>query len=406
MRIGYLIPQFPGQTHAFFWREVEALRAAGHHVRLISTRRPDTPCPHAFAAAAADETLYLTPPRPGAVAAAALRGPHAAGYLWGLKETSVPRRLKGALWAPAAAQLAALCRAERLDHLHVHSCGNAAHLAALSRDWGGPPFSLTLHGDLPVYGRDHRRKMRDASFVAVVTRALQRQVHRLVGLPLDRLPVVPMGVDLDRFTASSVPTPASTPDGLRAFTFVTVARLQTCKGHRFALDALARVPGAAYRVVGRGPDRDALEQHARAAGVADRVVFTGPLDQDAVRAELLDADAFLLPSIGLGEAAPVSVMEAMACGKPVIASVIGGTPDMIESGVEGHLVAQGDVAAIAAAMNALAGDPAAARRRGVAARARAERQFDHRANAARLLACIVRAHEVDSPAPAAAEPAA
>ena len=387
MRIGYLIPQFPEQTHAFFWREVESLRAKGHYIRLISTRRPNTPCPHTFAKSAAAETLYLTPPRLGAVAGAAARGISVARHLWSLKETPPARRLIGTLWASAAAQLVAACRADRLDHLHVHSCGNAAHVAALAHRWGGPPYSLSLHGDLPVYGRDHKQKMRNAAFVAVVTRALQRQTHEDIGLPLNRLPVVPMGVDLGRFTPSPTPTRPARP-----FTFVTVARLQGCKGHRFALDALAQVPNATYRVVGHGPERANLEAHARATGVADRVVFTGPLDQDQVRQELLGADAFLLSSVGLGEAAPVSVMEAMACGKPVIVSVIGGTPDMIDSGVEGYLVDQHDTTGLATAMRSLIHDPDAASRMGLAARSRAENQFDHHANAAHLLACIRKAH--------------
>ena len=180
MRIGYLIPQFPEQTHAFFWREVESLRAKGHYIRLISTRRPNTPCPHTFAKSAAAETLYLTPPRLGAVVGAAAHGLGVARHLWSLKETSPARRLIGTLWAPAAAQLVAACRADRLDHLHVHSCGNAAHVAALAHRWGGPPYSLSLHGDLPVYGRDHKQKMRNAAFVAVVTRALQRQTLSLI----------------------------------------------------------------------------------------------------------------------------------------------------------------------------------------------------------------------------------
>ncbi|MEE9403263.1 MAG: glycosyltransferase, partial [Algisphaera sp.] len=384
MRLGYLVPQFPAQTHAFFWREVQALRALGVDVQLISTRKPKTDCPHGFSKTAAAQTHYLLPPPPAAWRATFRQSPRAlantARYVWNLKETPAPRRITGPLWTLAASELTRICQKHDLDHLHVHSCGQAAHLAALSQHLGAPPYSLTLHGDLPVYGPNQRSKMRSAAFVSVVTRALQHQVNQLVGLPLEKLPIIPMGVDLSHFTPFD--TQRRTP---QSFTFLTVARLQACKGHRYALEAIAKLPNVHYRIVGHGPDRAALESQAHALKIDDRVVFTGPLDENDVLKELHRADAFLLPSVGLGEAAPVSVMEAMACGKPVIASIIGGTPDMIDHGVEGHLVNQGDIPELTSAMRHLATHPQNRLSMGHAARQRALSQFDHHANAALLL---------------------
>ena len=93
--------------------------------------------------------------------------------------------------------------------------------------------------------------------------------------------------------------------------------------------------------------------------------------------------------MGLGEAAPVSVMEAMSCGLPVICSRIGGTPDMISDGIDGFLTPQADEEAIFAAISQLADDLALRKRLGDAARARAEREFDHVAMAKQLLNHIV-----------------
>src|SRR5262249_48333734 len=162
-----------------------------------------------------------------------------------------------------------------------------------------------------------------------------------VGLPEDRVGVVWMGVDCEAFR----------DEGRRAYEpgrlhLVTVARLNPMKGHRHALAAMrAALDSGAdlrYTIAGEGPHRGEIEADAKRLGLDGRVDMAGTLGEEAVRDLLQRADAFVLPSVGLGEAAPVSVMEAMACGLPVVSSVIGGTPDMITSGEDGILVRQGD----------------------------------------------------------------
>src|SRR5262249_33106440 len=156
------------------------LRQAGVRVHLISSRRPEPgACRHEFAADAARQTYYLYPPRwlraLGALAVRPLKTLKALRYLFGLRESSWKKRLKhcGALLCAAA--LLTHARRHGYGHLHVHSCADTAHLAALCRILGGPTYSLTLHGDLPVYGTDHRSKMARASFVACVTAPLRQQ---------------------------------------------------------------------------------------------------------------------------------------------------------------------------------------------------------------------------------------
>jgi glycosyltransferase involved in cell wall biosynthesis len=394
MNLGYFVPEFPSQTHAFFWREVEALRRLGVQPCLISTRRPAPgACRHEFAEAAARETHYVFPPRWLAALAALAVRPRATVraiyYLATLRESSLKRRALYTGLILSAADLLLHARKRELRHIHVHSCADGAHVAALCHILGGPPYSLTLHGDLPVYGTDHGRKMPRARFVATVTTALQRQVVDQVGLPAERVPVLWMGVDTDVFRE----------DGRRFYRtghlhLLTVARLNAMKGHRHALaamrHALDRGCNLRYTIAGEGPYRPEIEADIKRLGLGERVEMTGTVSEAAVLDLLQQADAFVLSSVGLGEAAPVSVMEAMACGLPVIASIIGGTPDMITHGVDGLLIAQADEKALAEAFVRLASQPDERRRLGKAARERAVRSFDSQQTARRLLEAIQR----------------
>lgn len=389
--IGYLVPEFPGQTHAFFWRELSAIEASGVPVEVFSTRRPAPgSCPHAFAEAATARTTYLFPPRAGAVAAFLAARPaataRAMGYVAGLSETPPAQRAKLMALIASAADLVLHCRARGIAHVHIHSCANAAHVGALAQILGGVSYSLTLHGDLPVYGTDHAAKMRRATFVSAVTAPLRDALMREIGGE-KRFPVIWMGVDTARFR----PAPASSlapraPGG--PFEAVTIARLNFTKGHRFFLRAMATLRGEGldirYRIAGDGPERAAIEAEIGRLGLGPHVELLGPVGEDRVLALLQGADTLALTSVQQGEAAPVAIMEAMACGLAPVCSIIGGTADMIRDGEDGFLVPQEDVAAIARATRILATDPARRAAMGAAARATAERIFDHKINALAL----------------------
>jgi colanic acid/amylovoran biosynthesis glycosyltransferase len=391
LRLGYLVPEFPTQTHIFFWREAAALGELGVDVHWLSTRRPRHTCPHPFARDAAQRTHYAFPPRAGTAVRRLLSRPGAAaealGYLARLRESSAAERLRRLGLLLCAADLAVLCGERRIEHLHAHSCAEAAHLVALTARLAGLTYSLTLHGDLEVYGGDHDSKMAKASFVSTVTADLQRQVTGRLGLRPERVPVIRMGVDTEMFAP-----PAERSGTAGRLNVVTVARLAECKGHRYALAALRRLVDAGtdarYTIAGDGEDRDAIAAEAARLELAGRVRFTGGLAERDVLALLHDADAFVLPSVGVGEAAPVALMEAMATGLPAVCSIIGGVPEMLEDGVEGYLVPQADSPGLAAALARLAADPPLRSRLGAAARARAVAEFAARRGAAALLARI------------------
>ena len=394
MRLLYLVPEFPSQTHAFFWREVLALRALGVDVLVVSTRRPEPgSCRHAFAQTAAEQTLYLFPLEWVSDLLFLLSRPFKAikalQYVAALDESSWAQRLGAALLILPAARLARLAVTRGADHLHVHSFANSAHVAALARILGGCPYSLTLHGDLDVYGRDHVHKTRLANFVTCVTAPLRSQVLSRLGLPASRVHLVWMGVDTGQFKQMN--NTARVPG--EPMRLLTVARLHANKGHRFALRALKQLKGegvsAAYTIVGDGPAREEIEQEVMALGLSASVKLVGTRSESEVLALLQSSDALLLTSIGMGEAAPVAVMEAMSCGLPVVCSVIGGTPDMISQGEDGFLVGQEDIDAIASCLRQLTERPELAKQLGNAARLRAVRDFDSHALASKLLGLIV-----------------
>ena len=389
--IGYLVPEWPAQTHAFFWRELSAMRAMGDTVHLLSTRAPlASACRHEFAAEARRSTRYLFPPRLGKALKVLAAHPAstlaALEHVRSLSESTPKERARILALLPCAADLVAISQELGIEHVHIHSCANAAHLGALSRLLGGPSYSLTLHGDLPVYGVDHARKMAHCAFVSTVTEPLRLQVQQVPGMGHKPIPVITMGVDVDKFTQR---VSFGEPNKLL---LATVARLARVKGHGYVLEAVhrARQQGldVRYAIAGDGEQRPEIERQVAKLGLGNVVELLGTLSEPDVRSLLQRADAFVLASEGLGEAAPVSLMEAMASGMPVICSRIGGTGDMISDSVDGILVEQRDVAAITQGVIDLACDVGMRKRLGEAARARAVATFDYRVTASKLRSAI------------------
>jgi glycosyltransferase involved in cell wall biosynthesis len=135
-----------------------------------------------------------------------------------------------------------------------------------------------------------------------------------------------------------------------------IGQLAPWKGVETAITAISSLPGRQLLVVGDGPDRDRLGRIAERLGVGDRVRFTGALDRAGV-VEALETCAFVsVPSVWY-ENCPYSVMEALAAGRPVVASDIGGLPELVADGQNGLIVRPGDADALAAAMSSLWDDP-------------------------------------------------
>ena len=175
---------------------------------------------------------------------------------------------------------------------------------------------------------------------------------------------------------------------------VTVARLNAAKGHIHAIAAVHRARQAGveirYSIAGEGPHRQAIASRIRELKLDDHVTLTGTLSEAEVFQLLSKADAFVLSSTGLGEAWPVSIMEAMGAGLPVISSAIGATPEMITPDEDGFLIPQNDEDALFEKIMLLARDLDVRRQIGEAARRTASRRFDVAVTAAALRDAIYK----------------
>jgi glycosyltransferase involved in cell wall biosynthesis len=155
---------------------------------------------------------------------------------------------------------------------------------------------------------------------------------------------------------------------------ISVGRLAAPKDFPTLVRALARVDEDLFRasIVGDGPDRDVVTTTIRETGLAERIDLLG--ERHDVAELLASSDLFALSSTS--EAMPMSVLEAMAAGIPVIGAAVGGIPEVVEDGVTGILFAPGDVDALADALHRLLADAALRRQFGEAGRERARRVFD------------------------------
>ena len=168
---------------------------------------------------------------------------------------------------------------------------------------------------------------------------------------------------------------------------VAIGRLVEQKGQLLLVEALARAvrarPELHLTLVGDGEMRGEIEAAAAAHGLGRHLTITGWVDEARVRAELAAAHALVMPSFA--EGLPMVVMEAMAAGRPVIATYVAGLPELVRAGETGWLVPPGDVAGLDEAMRELAATPRARlQAMGAAGRTRALRRHDVDREAARL----------------------
>ena len=198
------------------------------------------------------------------------------------------------------------------------------------------------------------------------------------GYPADRLVTIHNGID-----PVEPAEPLRLADGT---TVLEVARLADVKGQRTLIAALVGLDAAAV-LVGRDLERDgayeaSLRREAERLGVADRVVLAGY--RPDVPQLLAGCDVFCLPSTA--EGLPIVILEAMAQGKPVVASAVGGVPELVVDGETGLLVPPDDPQRLAEALRKLLADPALAKAMGEAGRTRVRERFSASAGATRVLA--------------------
>src|SRR3954468_18325093 len=224
----------------------------------------------------------------------------------------------------------------------------------------GVPVVITARGTdvnlIPQY-RIPRRMIRwaarQAGAVVAVSQALKDNLAAL-GVESERIHVLRNGVDLEPFN----------PEGrerlraglaLRGPALLSVGNLLAFKGHGVAIEALSLLPECELVIAGDGPDRAVFEALARQCGVSERVRFVGSLGHPELRHYYCAADALILASSREGW--PNVLLEAMACGTPVIATAVGGVPEIVTSPDAGAVVRERSAPALARAVRELLARP-------------------------------------------------
>lgn len=409
-RVGVVSSRFPKLSETFILDEMLALQERGIDVVPMPLHLARAGVRHEGADALVAQALAGAPwswhtvraqlhwlrRRPGAYLrtwAGALRGTwRSPGFL-----------ARTLLVVPLGARIAADVERHHIDHLHAHYATHPALACWVARRLTGVTWSMTAHAhDIWVDRTMLAEKATDAAWVVAISQ-LGAQVIADAAGDEARIEVVHCGIDTIRLRANLRPRPA---DG--SFTVACVASLEEYKGHEHLLRAvaLARAGGLDVRLqlVGDGELRASLEALSQDLGLAESVSFLGPQDRDSVREVLGRSDAFALASIvtrrGKCEGIPVALMEAMACGLPVLATDVGGVTELVHDGFDGLVVPPADPAALAAGLASLADDPDRARVLGQQARRTVEHDFNRARSADRLVALLRGA----GPSPAAASP--
>ncbi len=235
----------------------------------------------------------------------------------------------------------------------------------------GKPVVITARGSdinlLPQFERP--RKMikssaERASAMITVSKALK---DTLCSLDVDgeKITVLRNGVDLEFFTPATSKNKLKDELGLSGTIILSVGNLVELKGHHLIIDALKHVSDVKLYIIGGGNMRQSLEQQVLQNGLQDRVVFTGVIDQEKLRKYYQVADALVLASSREGWANVL--LESMACGTPVVASNVGGTPEVVSSCEAGVIMESRDVKGVVSGISKLLNNyPSSSETRGYA----------------------------------------
>jgi colanic acid/amylovoran biosynthesis glycosyltransferase len=389
VKVGYIMTHYPRVAQTFIANEIDAVESCGLDVRCFAMNEPnaaDMLAPDATVKHA--RTLYLKA-HPVALLIASLavivRHPMRTARVLGQLISStggqlrlVPRRLAH---LAQAAVVARECEKSGITHLHAHFglatatvAWFASGLAAI--DGRSVSFSYTIHGfhDF-VDERDSclAMKAQYAKFVLCISDFTRSQLC-LISQPdlWSKYHVARCGIDLAAIQF------VKRPDCEGPLNVLALGRLSPEKGFAILLDAIAelRLRGVNIKLslVGDGPQRTTLEARSKSAHLSEHVTFVGELPPIGVRRELERSDIFCLPSFS--EGLPVSIMEAMAAGVPVVTTWIAGIPELAISGETALTVPPGRVDALVAALERLAKEPQLGQKLAVAARRKVEQLHD------------------------------
>lgn len=392
MAVAYFTTLYPRATDTFIQREVEFLRLHGLDVSTYSVRRSGSE--HDVSESIREEkrrTRYLLPVTPLALMAenisALLRSPlrYVAALRLALR-TSRPG-LRGLVLQIAyfqeAVLLASRLRSDGIKHLHNHFGDNSGTVTLLAGVLAQVSYSITFHGSHIFFDATNwalREKVRHARFIVCIGHFCRSQIMLFSdAADWGKLKIVRCGVDTRRLFPMTTRT--------RAEKLLYTGRLSVEKGLSVLFESL-KLLGDAGRdyeltLVGDGVDRDRLEALARELAIDRHLVFAGYRSQEEVGEYLRQSDIFILPSFA--EGVPVSLMEAMVTGIPVVATNVGGVSELVQSEHTGLLVPPADSEALAQAIARYQDDHELRRRVAAHGRERVIQQYNVEIEGQKLL---------------------
>jgi glycosyltransferase involved in cell wall biosynthesis len=381
-RVAYLFARYPIPSQTFCDTEMLALEALGLELEIDATSPPKITFRHERLAKLRAELHVLPPAR--IVRAHALLAERAGRFPLDLVADYDGRHGRDAGGRTLARQALALAPGlERrgVAHVHAHFASHAAKVALFLKRVAGFPYSLTAHAqDFMVdLGSDDllRELAREAEFVVAVSDWSRDRLREICPDSADEIVRVYNGIDPEEFPDRAPLAETARPR------ILSVARLIEFKGFHHLIDACAELRRRgrefACTIVGEGPWRGLLEQRIRERGLEGVVELAGLRTQDEVKRLLLASDVFALASIvdskGACDVLPTVILEAMACGLPVVSTRLAGVPELVAEGVNGFLAEPGDAAGLADALERTLADRELRRSLGEAGRKRLEERF-------------------------------
>jgi colanic acid/amylovoran biosynthesis glycosyltransferase len=370
--VAYVLTHYPRTALTFIDLEIREIERSGGTVAPIAVNSSvEADLRTSVARRESERTLHLKQQGPYRLLVSALGafGRHPVGMSKLLASALSSARLDLPLAGRRLVHLVYACHVWRINavggirHFHAHFGQTPATVAWFTAQVGNLDqpgqcsWSFTIHGFQDFADERVTRldlKAQYASFVVCVSDFTRAQLCRVSDPSTwDRFHIVRCGIDLERF-AYEPPAPRQ-----RRFRIVMVARLSPEKGHLMLLYALAclRADGidVEARFIGDGPSTELIRAAVERLGLGDAVELIGELLPDQVSQELRAGDVFCLPSFA--EGIPVSIMEAMAIGVPVVTTFVGGIPELAIDGETALVVPPSNTPALTEAIRRLIQEP-------------------------------------------------
>jgi glycosyltransferase involved in cell wall biosynthesis len=397
-RVIYIVRSWPRLSQTFIVNEVLALERRGVQLDVVSMVRSGETIVQPQVADVKAPIMYLDEPEQGrlrahASAFAAAPGRYLStlllclrrpGLAAGYGDSSAVECLTHA--TRISARINDLRGPERPTHVHAHFAHDPALVGMFVAMLTGLPFSFTGHArDLyQIPARSLAARAARATTLVTCCEANVTFIRETIpGASRIPVEVIHHGVELDRFS----PRDRGQDHGVPVL--VSVGRLVEKKAFDDLLHALAKLDEPfTCQIYGDGPLHDELVRLRDELGLADRVEFMGARDTDEIVEALAEADAFVLTPTttedGDRDGIPNVLVEAMACGLPVVTTTAGGITELVRHDVNGLLCDPEDIAAIARSIGAVIGDAELRTRLGAAGRRTVEAEYDVKVAAARL----------------------